>query len=42
MDSVKVEIKIDVIMNEKDNTAAKMMKINKLIIIRSTTMIFNV
>ena len=44
MDSVKEEMKIDVIINEKDNTAIKMrtnINMNKLIIIMSTTIEFN-
>ena len=43
MDNVKVERKIDVIVNEKDNIAAKMrtnINMNKLIIVISTTMVF--
>ena len=41
--NVKTEMEIDVIANEKDNTTAKMkINMNKLIIIMSTTMIFDV
>ena len=37
-DSVKTEMKINLIINEKDNTTVKMnININKLIIITSTT-----
>ena len=41
--NVKTEMEIDVIVNDKDNTTAKMnINTNKLIIIRSKTMAFDI